>query len=477
MSLYQFLLAFRGRLGAFFVVLAATVLAGAVTSFLLPKSYEATVSLLVDAKDEQTLRNSIRSIALPQERLSYLQTQMDILASRRVASKVVHDLNLAQDPSLRADFEKNAGGAGSIEDWLIRKVLSRFKVESSQSNVIRANFSSGDAYFSARVANAFAKAYTDTILELRVEPTREAAVWFDDQLKRLRANLEDAEAKLTEYHRKQGIVSADERLDVETARLTALSDQVVKAQQETSQWNSRERQAQKYAGQGGSLESLPDVLDNPFIQRIKADLVLGEVKMQELATQYGSNHPQYQRQLSENRNLRERLNAEMRNIVAGIESSARQSRQREADVATAMEKQRARVLDLKEHRGEAAVLRRNVESAERAYDTAMQRFVENQVDSRANQTNVTVLSPAVAPTRPSHPNIVLNIAISVGVGAMLGIGMVILMEMSDRRMRSPVDLELRFDRPVLAVLGPWRPAAAALPDWSQRVGKSLPSSG
>jgi len=475
MSIQQFLLALRARFGGFGLALAATVLAATVTSLLLPKSYKATVSLLVDAKDEQSLSNVLRPLIAPQERLSYLQTQMDIITSKKVARKVVQDLKLAESPSMRTAFEHEQRGKGAIEDWLIESLLKKLKVETSQSNVIQASFSAADPGFSASVANGFAKAYIDTMLELRVEPTRQAAAWFDEQLKTLRANLEDAQAKLTDYHQRQGIVSADERFDVENTRLGVLSEQVAKAQEQTFQWNSRTQQARRFLEQGGSPDRLPDVLDNPFIQKLKADLLHGEAKLQEMATQYGANHPQYQRQVSENQSLRERLDAEMRKIVTGIESSARQNRQREADLTRAMAAQRARLLALKENRNEFTVLRRNVESAERAYDTAMQRSVVSQVESRASQTNVTVLNPAFVPSTPSQPKIFLNIALSVVVGTMLGIGIVILMEMFDRRVRARNDLDNAWNVPLLGVLNAWQPAGIPLLGRPGGAGRALPN--
>jgi chain length determinant protein EpsF len=476
-SLQQFLLALRARFGVFATVLAATVLAAIVASLLLPKSFKATVSLLVDAKDEQSLSNVLRPLILPQERLSYLQTQMDIITSKKVARKVVQDLKLAESPSTQAAFEEEAGGGGSIEDWLIESLLKKLKVETSQSNVIQVSFSAADPPHSAAIANAFAKAYVNTMLELRVEPTREAAAWFDEQLKSLRANLEDAQAKLTDYHRQHGIVSDDERVDVDNTRLGVLSEQVLRAQEQTLQWNTREQQARKFLEQGGSPDRLPDVLDNPFIQRLKTDLLQGEAKLQELATQYGSNYPQYQRRLSENRSLREKLDAEMRKIVAGIESSARQSRQREAELRRVLAAQHARVLGLKENRNELTVLKRNMESAERTYDTAMQRFVVSQVDSRASQTNVTVLSPAAVPRKPSRPNIILNIALSWVVGTMLGIGVVILMETFDRRVRSRGDFDNAWNAPLLGVLNAWRPAEHPQLGRPGGTGRALPNLG
>ncbi len=476
MSFQQFLLALRARFGVFAVVLAATVLAAAVASLLLPKSYKATASLLVDAnKDEQSLSNVFHPLVLPQERLSYMQTQVDIITSDKVARKVVQDLKLAESPSSRAAFEKEAGGEGSIEDWLADALLKKLKVETSRSDVIQVSFSSADPRFSALVANAFAKAYADTMLELRVEPTREAAAWFDEQLKSLRANLEDAQARLTDYQKRQGIISADERYDVENARLGELSSQLVRAQEQTFDLEARERQARDFLKRGASPDQLPDVLSNPYIQRLKADLVRGEAKLQELSTQYGANHPHYQRQLSENQSLREKLELEMRAIVAGMENSRRQSRQRELELRRALAAQRARLLELKGDRTGLTVLTRNAETAQRTYEAALQRSVVSQVESRASKSNVALLDPAIAPRRPYRPRIALNIALSLVIGTMLGIGVVILMEMFDRRVRSLSDLNL--DVPLLAVLNAWQPARDRLlgrPGGARRV---LPNPG
>jgi chain length determinant protein EpsF len=475
MNLYLFLSALRARFGVFAFLLFVTVAAATGVSFLLTKTYTATVALLVDAKDEQSMNTDLRQLVNAEQKISYLETQTDIITSDRVARKVVQDPQIARSPVAEKAVQDEAKKGGSTEDKLIESLLKELKVDKSQSSVIRVSFSSSDPRFSAAVANAFAKAYIDTMLELRVEPTRDAAAWFDEQLKTLRAHLEDAQTRLTDYHQRRGIVSADERVDDESTRLAVLSDQVVRAQEQTFQWKSREQQAREFLERGGSPDKLPDVLDNPFIQRLKENLLHGEAKLQELGTHYGPNYPQYQRQVSENQSLRDKLDAEMKKIVAGIESSSRQSRQREADSRKAMANQRVRVLELKEGRNELTVLRRNVESAERAYDTAMQRFVESQIDSRASQTNVTVLNPAVAPRKHSRPKITLNIALAVVVGTMLGIGVVMLMELFDRRVRSRSDLYL--DVPLLAVIHAWQPGGGRLLGHSGGNRHALPNPG
>lgn len=477
MNFNLFLLALRARFTLFAVVLGFTVIAASAASLILPKSYKATVSLLVDAKEEQSLGTALRPLIQAQEMVSYLQTQMDIITSAKVARNVIEDMKLADNPALRARLaSKPAENAESSENALLEFLHSGLKVDTSQSSVIHVSFTAREPRLSADIANAFAKAYIRTMLELRVEPTREAATWFNEQLKSLRANLEDAQAKLTDYNRRRGIVSADEHFDVENTRLGTLADQVTRAQELTSQWNNRDQQARDSLQRSGATERLPDILDNPFLQKLKEEMLRGEAQLKELSTQYGANHPQYQRQASENQSLREKLDAETAKAVAAISSSARQSRQREQDLRKAMSVQRNRVLDLKEDRNGLTVLRRNVESAERAYDTAMQRFVVSQVDSRANQTNITVLNPAVAPRDPSRPRVFLNIALSVVVGVMLGIGMVLLAERFDRRVRSRSDLILA-EVPVLAVLNSWQPAGHRLLGRSGSTRRALPNPG
>jgi len=486
-----FFSALRARFGVFAVALGVTVVAATVISLLLPKSYRATVSLLVDTKDEQSLSNTL---VLPQRdmRIAYIQTQVDIITSERVARRVVSDLDLAQNSVALAAFQKSTSNgvigewvhnlandlrlreifplaagsqkkeAESIDEWLVEKLLHEVKVETSQSSIIHVSFSWDDPAFAALVANGFAQAYLDTTLELRVQPTRNAVAWFDEQVKSLRANLEDAQAKLTDYQRREGIVATDERSDVEHARLAELSSQLVKAQAETFDWQSRAQQARAVLAQGTSPDRLPEINSNPQIQRLSADLLQGEAKLQELATQYGVNYPLYQRQLSENRSRREKLDAEMRKIVAGIENSKRQSLRREGELEAAVAAQRARLLDLTKNRNELAVLTRNVDTAQKTYDTVMQRFAVSQVESRASQANVAILNPAVAPRLPYRPKVGLNIALSVIVGTMLGLGIVILMEMSDRRVRSLVDLGHNPNVPVLGVLDAWKPSERLL---------------
>ena len=115
MNIQQLLLALRARPGIFALVLAATVLTTLVVSLLLPKSYVATASLLLDSKDEQSLGTGnvlVPALLHQQQQAAYMQTQTDIIRSYKVVNKVVRDLGLANNALTRQEFEAQMRVAG-----------------------------------------------------------------------------------------------------------------------------------------------------------------------------------------------------------------------------------------------------------------------------------------------------------------------------------------------------------------------------
>lgn len=445
MNFTQFLLILKARWMVAVLALAITVATTVTVSLMLPKSYTASVALVVDSKS----KDPVTGVMLPSQLLpGYLATQVDIINSRNVALRVVDALKLTEIPSVREDFQRTTEGKGDIRYWMADLLLKKLEVKPSrESSVIEISFSGTDPRFAAIVANAFAQSYIQTNLDLRVEPARQINAWYEDQIKQLRANLEKAQAALTEFQRSKGLVVGDERsIDVETARMAELSSQLVAAQSQSFDTASRQSQ---------SANALAEVEQNPLVQGLKRDLALGEAKLTELAAKVGVNHPQYQRAKAEVDSLRGKLEAEMKVATRTVGTTANVARGREAELRAALAAQKAKVMALKKQRDEAAVLIRDVENAQRLYDAALQRAGQSRLESLATQTDIAVLNPAVPPIEPSSPKLLLNTLLAVFLGTLLGIGLAFLMEMIDRRVRSAEDLAAGLDIPVLGELS-WR---------------------
>jgi succinoglycan biosynthesis transport protein ExoP len=426
----------RRRLFVF--VLAGTVGAATAFSLLKHKTYLAEVEVMVDAKNTDPVTGS----ALPQQMQSNIQaTQADVISSRNVALKVVDRLRLAADPATQRDFaEDDDAGTGSIRDWLADRLLSKLTVRSSRdSNVISVSFEARDPKQAARVANAFADSYIQTSIDLRSDPAKRQAIWFDDQLQGLRQSLQNAQERLSDYQQKRKIVGTDDRLDVENSKLNELANQLVIAQTAMYDAESRQKQMTK-ALQDNRLEELPDVLGNGLLQSMKSDLVRAEGHLAEVAQRYDKNHPANVSAAAEVQTLRNKLAAELGTVKGSINQAAQLAQQRAAESQRALDAQKQKILELKGQRDGLDVLNREVENAQHAYDAAMQRTSELRLTGRLDQTNIAVLNPATPPTKPAGPKVLRNIVLSILAGTILALGAALGLELLDRRVRSSADL-------------------------------------
>lgn len=444
MSFLQFLSILRARWRTAAAVLAAVVLFVLALSLLLPKKYTATASLVVDAKPDplnafayQTGANS-----------ALMATQVDIVQSDRVARRVVRSLKFGDNAQIRELWQSDTGGRGDIETWLVKRLTKDLEVRpAKESNVISVSYDAPDPVFAAAVANAFAGAYVDTVLELRVDPAKQFNAFFDARAQESRASLETAQSRLSAFQRDNGVVTTDERLDVETQRLNELSSQLVLIQSISAEASSRQAQATS-----GAADKMQEVTNNPVVAALRADMSRQEARLQEISARLGENNPQVIELKANISELRQRIDSEVRRLSAGVGISGNISRQREAQIRAELEAQRVKVLKMKKVREEGELIQRDVENAQRAYDQIVQRRIQTSLESQATASNVSLLSPAVPPIEASSPKIILNTIVAVFLGLLLGCGVAVLREMLDRRLRSADDVAEILALPVLAVL-------------------------
>ena len=211
------------------IVTLVTVVTAWYISSRATHHYSATTTIVLNVGEVGPFDQT----TLSRQDIGYLDTQIDIIRSRRVAAAALDSL----PPELLSAFATEHLGTatlpeqGPARDKLISAALENLSVQTSRdSRVIALVFSSMRPAVAAAVADAFANSYIDTTLQLSVEPARRNAAWFDDQLVTLRNRLAEKQAALTAYQIEKGIVSYDERLDKEMSRFEALSDDLVEAQ-------------------------------------------------------------------------------------------------------------------------------------------------------------------------------------------------------------------------------------------------------
>jgi len=442
MTLHQFLLILRARYRVAVMIILLAILAALAVSLVLPKKYTAQTAVLVDVRSPDPVAGAgsapIQGLVAP----SYMATQVDIIGGDRVAQRVVKMLKLDENPRTKERWMEATEGRGTLEGWIADSLQKRLDVRPArESNVINITYKGSEPEEAANVANAFAQAYLDINLALKTEPARIYAEWFDEQTKASRAKLEEAQARLSEYQQKAGIVSSDERVDYETTKLAELSSQLTTVQGETTDSQSK---------RGSRGDTIAEVMQSPLINGLKADVAKQEAKVQEISVRLGENHPERQRAESELAALKSRLASETARINASIETTYRVGKDRERELQGAVGAQKARVLALNKQRDELNVYRRDVESAQRAYETVSQSASQTRLQSLTNQTNVVRLNAATPPVNPSSPRLLVNLLIAAFGGTLLGLACALLLELANRRVRSAEDLVQMLDLPVLA---------------------------
>lgn len=444
MSFEQLLAILRARWIVALATFSVIALGVAVVTFLLPKTYTAVGSVVVDIKSP----DPIAGMVLPgAAQPSFLMTQIDIATSARVAKKVVENLKLSENQELRARWRDSTGGVGDFEGWVAQLLRSGLQARPSRgSNVIYLTYESGDPNFAAAIVNAFIRAYLDTSVEMRTTPAKQFNAQFDASATQLREKLQEAQKRLSEFQQKNGLIDTEQRLDVETARLNELSSQLVALQ--IAQVDSGSRQA---AAQSRS-EISPDVMNNPFINALKADKARLETQLEQVEARYGPQYPQVVELRRSVDELRNKIATETRKLTDSLGVNNTVNASRVAQIQAALADQRAKVLNLKSLRDQAAILQRDVASAERALEGVSSRLQNTTLESMAQQSNVYALEAAVAPSVPSSPRVLSNIALGAVLAAIAAVALVLLLEYRDKRWRTASEVEALFQHPLIGTV-------------------------
>lgn len=425
---------------ALFVLVMAAAFA---VSLRMPKKYTAETSLLLDIRADPLVASLAPSIASRE----FLGTQVEIIQSDRLAGRVVKMLGLTDGPAAVEQWRQATQGRVPIETYYGSMLRGGLNVQPARgTNLIDIGFTGSDPQFVAAVANAFARAYIEFSVELRIEPSRQYGSFFDERLKSLRSQFEDAQRKLSTFQRDRGIV-ATERVDLESARLNTIMGQLAAAQAEMADTSSRQRNT--------GTETSPDVQSSSVVQGLKSELARAETKLSEISSIVGSNHPQRVQLEAQIAEINKQINSEMRRVSGVTATVNRVTGQKIGELTAMAEAQKRTVLALRAQFDEMALLQRDVETAQRAYDAVANRRSQVSLESQADQASARVLTPAVEPLMHSSPNIAKNMLAATALGLLLAIGAALGWELLDRRVRSAADLTIIEGVPVLGVVSPW----------------------
>jgi succinoglycan biosynthesis transport protein ExoP len=439
-------------------VFAAIVVAATLRSFLTEPVYQGTAQLLIEREDPNVL--SFKGVT--EERSGYgiddyYQTQYKLLQSRSLARRVVEQLNLLNDPEYGGPRDKEQidailtqpPGQDPAMEGAISGLLGRVTVQPIRnSRLVNVSVSSGRPDLAATATNTLAQLYIRQSLDLRSQTSSEAGQWLGAQIEEQRKKAEEADRKLQEVKRQEGLVNIEERRTLLDQRLkelgTALNERKTERLQKEALWRQMAR--------APNPEELPEVMRSGVVQSLRIELASLERQQAQLLERYLDQHPEVVKVRNQIQDTRTKIRAEAQRVIRSAENDYKAAAAQEASVASALESTKQEALQLGVRAVSYDTQKKEVDAARQVLDSLMSRAKETDVAAELKSTNIRIVDPAVVPRGPIRPRKMRDIALGILLGGFLSVGLAFFLEYLDNTLKTPDDVRLHLGTPLLGVV-------------------------
>jgi uncharacterized protein involved in exopolysaccharide biosynthesis len=268
----------------------------------------------------------------------------------------------------------------------------------------------------------------------------------------LRKNVEEKEKGLEEYKAAKGVVDPNDQYSIAVQKLNQLNADLVASETRFYETSIKMEQLKKLTKKDDNYESLPEVITSSLIQNLKVDKIRLEKELSELSERFGLNHPRYLSVVAELNTVNKKMKSEIDNIIKGIKNDYESAKERRRKLKSAVERQKKKVLIINKETFDLNTLALEADTTRRIYDTLLTKFSETTLRGDINRTNVIIIDEATPSSEPTAPRYLLNLALSLIVGPILGIVVVFFQESLDNTIKGVRDLEADFGLAVLGVI-------------------------
>lgn len=272
------------------VSFAFVVLAVAVSGVWIPK-YEAQMKILALRQRSDVMvtsaANAPSQFSNDEVSEEDLNSEVELLNSDDLLRKVVLTTGLAGKSGASVD-----GGNEVSVAKAVRKLSKDLKIEPlRKTNVISVSYDARDPKTAEEVLKALASAYTEKHLEVH-HPVGEFK-FFDQQMEQYKQGLDQAQAKLTDFTKGTGVVSAG--LERDSALRQADDFDSTARQAQTALLETQQRIRALQAELQSVKPRITTVVrdsDNPqLLEQLKSTLLNLQLKRIELLTKYEPTYP------------------------------------------------------------------------------------------------------------------------------------------------------------------------------------------
>ncbi|MDN2564935.1 Wzz/FepE/Etk N-terminal domain-containing protein [Aquibium sp. A9E412] len=438
------------------ILLAALAVAGLVFLFawLATPLYRAETRLLIETRESVYTRPAMGEGDRPILDEEGVTSQVEVITSTDILKQVARELELAE----RAEFEQGEVSlpgrmlivAGLKSDprgippeqrvlSAFREKLQVYRVENSRVIVIR--FSSEDRALAAEVPNAIAEAYLEVQRQAKLASNADATAWLEPEIADLRARVREAEERVAAFRASSDLLIGQNNAVLATQQLSELSTELSRVRANRAAAEATAAAVRGALQEGASIDTMPDVLASPLIQRLRERQVELRAEIADLSTTLLDNHPRIRALRSQLGDLDAQIRSEAGKVREALETEAETARLRERDLTeelNTLKAESARAdgeqVELRALEREAAAQRELLESYLTRYREASARRDRNYLPADAR-----IFSRAVVPSEPYFPKILPLTVAAFFAGLLLAVIVTLLRELFSGRAMRPAD--------------------------------------
>lgn len=442
--------------------LVVALILGFVATLLMTPQYTASATLEIQRETNRIVEvRGAQQESGPTD-LEFYQTQYGLLRAQSLAERVATNMRLYQNANFfemygRDDIAKEIGeGSRAVSpsdrqertreaaDILLKNInISPMRM----SRLVDVEFTSPEASFSAEVVNAWTEHFIEMTLARRFEATSYARRFLEQRLEQLRQRLEETERELVNYAAQQRIVSipssvsgsSDGSANASSIERPLIAENLASINSALNQAIAERTAAQaRLSAAGGNT---PEALQNQAISTMRARRAELASEHARLLTQFEPGYPPAQAIKSQLDELDRSIAREETRVRSTLQAGFDAARTRENSLRQRVEGLENDLVSLRNRTIQYNIYQREVDTNRQLYDALLQRYKEIGVAGGVGVNNISVVDQAIPPERPSSPRLLLNLALVLFVGAIVGVALAFILEQVDEAISDPGDVE------------------------------------
>jgi succinoglycan biosynthesis transport protein ExoP len=426
---------------------------GALYLRITPASYTASAVMMIEPRKGPL--DSLVGSTMPDT--LWIDSQSIALKSLNVASHVVKQLRLADDPEFVRSgvgwFDRLLARLGWGEDPEPKTEAERVGAAIDafnngldvrrirESYMMRIDFRSQNSEQATKIANTVIDAYIFDQLNGKYQAYRRASDWLQERLQALREQAAAAERAVIEFKSKNNIVAAGGAL-MNERELSEMSGGSVSARVNASELQNRleriravrKAYQQDKPNSAEQDETVSEAMSSGIITGLRTkylDLMNREV---DWSARYGKNHAAVVNVRNQIRDIRKSIYDELGRIEETVKSDYEIAKKRQADFDNSLAKLISQSTETNQAQITLFTLDAAATSYRKLYDNFLQRYTEAVQQQTFPITEARQISAASAiKTAPKTAQVWM---VTVIAGGLIGAGLGALREITDRRFRS-----------------------------------------